>query len=128
MYLCLESLKEEDLAYVIVKLNEKFPPHSTDHKVRSFRNDFVKILSSMDKIRKFVAEKWRPYRDVAFKMLYADAHCVARQLPPTCFDQVSYNIGLYFNINSYFYLLSSNKFAYFSGRLEPDIMHCSFKP
>ncbi|VDL59276.1 unnamed protein product [Hymenolepis diminuta] len=88
MYLSLESFKGDQLSEVIVKLNQKFPPHSTDSEVQSFRAEFAKILSSIDEIRRFVSQNWLSGRDMAFKVLFDDVRNVSQHLPPTCIDQV----------------------------------------
>nr|CDS26209.1 expressed conserved protein [Hymenolepis microstoma] len=88
MYLSLESFKEDQLAEVIVKLNKKFPPNSTDSEVQSFRAEFAKILSSMNEIRRFVSQDWLSGRDAAFQVLFKDVQKVAQHLPLTCIDQV----------------------------------------
>lgn len=106
MFLSLEAYNEDHLANIISKLNQKFPPHSKDTEVQSFRGEFAKILLSSNDIRNFVSQTWLPNRETAFRVLFNDVRRVAQHLPSTCLDQVS----LYISKQIYIYMfnLSNN--------------------
>ncbi|KAL5963673.1 hypothetical protein TSMEX_008591 [Taenia solium] len=88
MFLYLDSPKEDRFPHLVCKLNQKFPPHSKDREIQSFRSDYARLLTSANEAERYMANVWLPNRETAFAVLFNDAQAVARHLPYTFFDQV----------------------------------------
>uniref|UniRef100_A0A5K3F2G6 Uncharacterized protein n=1 Tax=Mesocestoides corti TaxID=53468 RepID=A0A5K3F2G6_MESCO len=96
MCIYLESPSLDKWPDLIAKLNQKFPPASKVFEIQSFRNDFAKLLMSVNTAERFLTDTWFPGREAAFLGLVGDAQNVTDRLPNTIFDQVgTRNHGLF---------------------------------